>query len=199
MIFWCMSFHRTCCSVCALSISSPPLSVPWQQQCVACRWFLLISCKWWVRFSDNTRYSPYLCILICTYSLLINLSLFVCLCVVLERVCTCVYFFIYMYVYKYIIQMYAVWIAAVFKCLHIVLESYNQDFAIGSMLFMLMRFSYMCMLNCLSLHVYYLQFPHYAEQLLSFEILFFTTFLVWELWSRKTMSLKLELFRALCQ
>lgn len=28
----------------------------------------------------------------------------------------------------------------------------------------------------------YLQFSHYPEQLLSFEILFFTTFLIWELW-----------------
>lgn len=63
----------------------------------------------------NITYCPYLCILISTYSLLINLSLFVCLCVVLEHVCTRVYFFICTHLYKYSTQKYAVWIAAVFK------------------------------------------------------------------------------------
>lgn len=121
MIFWCMSFSQDLLfSVCALNIVSTIVCALATAMCcmqmVSSDLLQMVSMfQWQHRILSNITCCPYLCILICTYFLLVNLSLFVCICVVLECGCTWVYFFICMHLYKYSIQMYAVWIAAVFK------------------------------------------------------------------------------------
>lgn len=103
-------------SVCALNIISTIVCALATAMCcmqmVSSDLLQMVSMfQWQHRMLSNITYFPNLCMLICTYSLLVNLGLFVCLCVVLERVCMGVCF-ICVHLYKYSIQMYATWIAA---------------------------------------------------------------------------------------